>query len=211
MQALDWSLFHVVNSLAGHSRVLDAFFALCAQGLAYLLVLMVATLWVTPAESERSTLRRQQIVIYAVAAALLALGINQLIGLAWFRPRPFASHHVTLLLPRSTDASFPSDHAAGGFALTVTVLLARDRWARRLGWLMLALAALLAFARVFVGTHYPFDVLAGALIGAGCAACMWLLAPHVDTLVSTLLLPSHRLTALILRRLGDRTWRVPAQ
>jgi undecaprenyl-diphosphatase len=211
VQAIDWSLFHFVNSLAGHSRVMDSVLALCAQGLAYLLALMVATLWVTPAEAESRTLRRQWIVIYAVAAALLALGINQFIGLAWFRPRPFASHQVTLLLPRSTDASFPSDHAAGGFALAVAVLLARDRWARRLGWAMLVLAVLLAFSRVYVGTHYPFDVLAGALIGAGCAVCVWLLAPHIDVLLTKLLLPIHRLTAAILSRLGARAWRIPAQ
>ena len=55
-----------------------------------------------------------------------------------------------------------SDHAILGFAVAVMVW----RYNRRVGTALLVLATLLAIARVFVGAHYPSDVLGGALLGA---------------------------------------------
>ncbi|MEH0933406.1 phosphatase PAP2 family protein [Micromonospora sp. CPCC 205558] len=64
--------------------------------------------------------------------------------------------------PPPGDWSFPSNHAtiAGGLAVTTLLL------SRRLGLVALPLAALGAFSRVFVGVHYPHDVIAGVLLGA---------------------------------------------
>ncbi|MEH1164648.1 phosphatase PAP2 family protein [Micromonospora sp. CPCC 205539] len=68
--------------------------------------------------------------------------------------------------PPPGDWSFPSNHATLAGALAVTTLLL----SRRLGLLALPLAALAAFSRVFVGVHYPHDVVAGVLLGALVAA-----------------------------------------
>ncbi len=210
MQTIDWQLFQVINGMAGHMHALDSVMKACAGGLEYVLLLLVATLWITPAESDAASSARQRIVIYAILAALLALGVNQIIGHLWFRPRPFAHHSVTLLVPHANDTSFPSDHAAGGFALASAAWLAADRWARRLGWLLLALAVVLAFARVFIGVHYPFDVIAGALIGAATAWLVWLVHPLIDAALLPLLRPAHRLTAAVLERAGARRWQTAA-
>jgi undecaprenyl-diphosphatase len=101
--------------------------------------------------------------VTAVLSAGLALAVNLLISHFWARPRPFADHPgaVHVLLAHSADASFPSDHAAAGFAVAVVLL----RYHRRLGWAAVAAAVLMCFARVYVGDHYPGDVLAGAAIG----------------------------------------------
>lgn len=210
MQTLDWRLFQLINGLAGHVPAVDGLMTACALGLEYVLLFLVATLWVTPAEDESKTLGRQSLVIYAVLAALLALAINQLIGLAWFRPRPFVAHSVKLLISHSNDTSFPSDHTAGGFALAITTLIAKDRWARRIGWLLLALAALLTFARVYVGAHYPSDVIAGGLIGAGSSIAIRLVEPLADPSLRRLLEPARSITKSILGRLGAGRWRVSA-
>ncbi|MGI8554575.1 MAG: phosphatase PAP2 family protein, partial [Dehalococcoidia bacterium] len=137
MQSIDWRLFQLVNGLAGRVGLLDSLMKGCAQYLEYVLLILVATIWITPGEDYGVSIRRQRLVVYAVLAALLALGINQIIGHLWFRPRPFVAHSVKLLIQPSVDSSFPSDHAAGGFALAIAVLLADDRWARRLGSLLL--------------------------------------------------------------------------
>jgi len=71
---------------------------------------------------------------------------------------PGASH---LLIDRSTDPSFPSDHATFAFAIAVAVW----KYDRKLGAVFGALAILLSAARVYVGTHYPSDVLGGAVLG----------------------------------------------
>jgi undecaprenyl-diphosphatase len=80
---------------------------------------------------------------------------------------PAASH---LFVPASPDASFPSDHATAAFAIAVSIWLR----SRRIGWLVLAIATILAVARVAVGVHYPSDVLGGAILGTAAALFFWL-------------------------------------
>jgi undecaprenyl-diphosphatase len=97
----------------------------------------------------------------AGASALIALGLGQLIGKALPRPRPYLSHTVHQLIPPSLDTSFPSDHAILGFAVAVMIW----KYNKRAGVALLVLATLMAIARVFVGAHYPGDVLGGAMLG----------------------------------------------
>ncbi len=90
---------------------------------------------------------------------------NQAIAHLWERPRPFASHpELTHVLgARTTDPSFPSDHAAAAFAIAFTVLV----FSRRAGALFLVAATLIGLSRIALGMHYPGDVLAGMLVGLG--------------------------------------------
>jgi undecaprenyl-diphosphatase len=109
----------------------------------------------------------------AVAAgfsALLALGVAQVISHLWERPRPYVGHaDAHLFIPASHDPSFPSDHATAAFAIAVALLLRN----RRVGIPALVVAVVLSVARVAVGTHYPGDVAAGAVIGTAAALLLW--------------------------------------
>jgi undecaprenyl-diphosphatase len=88
-----------------------------------------------------------------------------------------------MLVSRSTDYSFPSDHAVMAGAVAAGVLLA----GRRLGVLAVAMAVLMAFARVYVGAHFPLDVIAGLAVGAVvCAATYLVVRPLLRWLVVTL-------------------------
>ena len=71
-----------------------------------------------------------------------------------------------MLLVKGHDWSFPSDHAILAGAVTLTLFYV----SKRLGFISLAFALLMAFARVYVGVHYPQDVLVGLLEGAAIAA-----------------------------------------
>ena len=153
--SLDYSLFRVINNWSGRSAALDSLMVGCAKYLPLIFALALVVLWL----SWRP--RNQWAALLAAASALLALGIGQLIGKAMPRPRPYLSHAVHQLIPPSLDTSFPSDHATLGFAVGVMVW----RYNKRAGAALLVLAAVMAFARVFVGAHYPGDVLGGALIG----------------------------------------------
>ena len=109
---------------------------------------------------------------WAAIATLLALALNQPIGALFGEARPYAAHPGILRLADvTTDFSFPSDHAVMAGAVAAGLLLAH----RRLGAVAVVAALLMAFSRVYIAAHYPWDVLAGLLLGAGVAALGWLL------------------------------------
>ncbi|MDQ3858516.1 MAG: phosphatase PAP2 family protein [Actinomycetota bacterium] len=82
------------------------------------------------------------------------------------RPRPFERlGEAEPLLGGTVGASFPSGHAATSFAGAVALALL----ARRAVPALFLLAALVAFSRVYVGVHYPLDILGGAALGAAVA------------------------------------------
>jgi undecaprenyl-diphosphatase len=108
-------------------------------------------------------------VVAAVPAAACALIVTAIVGHLADRPRPFVAHSgVHTFLAHAADPGFPSDHAAGAFAIAVAVALRSRRW----GAVLLVLAGLLALGRVALGVHYPTDVLAGAGIGAAVAGLL---------------------------------------
>lgn len=104
----------------------------------------------------------------------LVFAIKRAVG----RVRPWEAMHLTPLLDAPTDYSFPSGHAAGAFACAVFFLVSsasvEDGVVRRrmlaASIALIALAAAVATSRVYLGAHYPSDVLAGALLGATIGA-----------------------------------------
>jgi undecaprenyl-diphosphatase len=130
---------------------------------------------------------RRALVVWVAQACLLAYGLNLLIEHVLFEPRPFIGHTVHLLIAHAADASFPSDHAAWSFAVVGMVLfavlpLALTTLRKRAGvthgstfaplrvpglllLASLALACAIGVARIYVGVHYPGDILGGALDG----------------------------------------------
>jgi membrane-associated phospholipid phosphatase len=116
-------------------------------------------------------------VSYGVATALA-----NVLKVAFDRPRPPVDHpeiHPLVALPSS--ASMPSGHATGAFAAAVAVGLVHHR----LRWPLLALAALIALSRVWLGVHYLSDVIVGAGLGAAVAYVAWRIAAIIGTRTSS--------------------------
>lgn len=107
--------------------------------------------------------------LLVAATALLTNMIVTAVKLAVGRDRPPAVIvDPEPLMEVPTTSSFPSGHAATSFACAL--ILARA--APRLTIPLFVLAALIAFSRVYVGVHYPFDVMAGALLGLAVATAL---------------------------------------
>jgi membrane-associated phospholipid phosphatase len=183
---MDYALFKTINGLTGNSFA-DGLFTFLANDLAAVLMVAVALLFLVPWRGQRHERRSGAVV--GTAGAAIGLLINQPIAHAVERLRPYMAHpgHAHLLIARSPDPSFPSDHATGAFALAFGVWL----YDRTLGTVLLVLSAILAFSRVYAGTHYPGDVVAGALIGVALAAVLFL-AP-----------PVRRIAEAVAARIGD--------
>ena len=133
----------------------------------------------------------------ALIAAGLALLTDRLIGTIWYRQRPFLSDPSAHVWGgRSGDPSFPSDHASAAFAIGFAIFL----FSRLAGSLFLAAALVIGAGRVVVGAHYPFDVVAGCLVGLGAALLVARLArPLLAPVVSLLERVTDPLDALLRR------------
>ena len=116
--------------------------------------------------------------LLALVAAGVALVAGAVASHLVDRPRPFVSHpQIHAFLHHAADAGFPSDHATAAFAIGGVLVI-------RLGWVaapVLLAALALSVARVMIGLHYPGDVLAGAVLGVGCAALVCFAAARVRT------------------------------
>ncbi len=83
------------------------------------------------------------------------------------RTRPYEIiPELTVLVSPQSDFSFPSGHAASAFAVAVVLFV---RLPKRYGIPALVLASLISFSRLYIGVHYPSDVLAGILLGTTLA------------------------------------------
>lgn len=110
--------------------------------------------------------------LLAPVSTLLAVAVNQPIIRHVAESRPYVVHPSALVLVSKTaDPSFPSDHAAMAGAVAAGLFLVS--W--RLGLAATVCALTMAFVRVYVGVHYPQDVLAGLGVGAAVALLVWLL------------------------------------
>jgi undecaprenyl-diphosphatase len=107
-------------------------------------------------------------VIAVALADWSSMGLKALVD----RPRPplrYSEPKTLVALPH--DASFPSGHAATSFAAATMLAFAFPRLAP----FLYVLAAAVAFSRVYVGVHYPLDVIGGALLGVLVAVVLRLL------------------------------------
>lgn len=127
--------------------------------------LLLVWLWVRHPDQQRAGL------LAVALSVLVGQGINLVLGALWFEPRPFMVGIGNTLVVHIADNGFPSDHSTLMFALGTGLILTR---AARIAGLFVCMIGLgVAWARVYLGVHFPIDVLTGILVGAaaGWLAC----------------------------------------
>ena len=158
---MDAALFTAINS--AHVPVLDVVMAVASRA-GY-----GASVWFALAVAAMFTPRHRAAAARVCLALALTLFVNdRVVKPAVSRVRPsqvVAMGARVVELPAPVTPSFPSGHAAS--ATAAALALARVWPSARLA--LAALATLIAFSRIYVGVHYPSDVVAGALLGATCA------------------------------------------
>jgi len=156
---MDFYFFQLINNLAGKWRVLDWFGIFCADYLIFVMVFLIIV-WTIFNKNDR---RADEIVILEIIlSGFLGYLVKILINLFYFRSRPFSVHDVNLLIGKLADGSFPSAHAFLSFAMAFMIYF----YSKKLGIVFLVLAAFVSISRIYVGVHYPLDILGGILLGA---------------------------------------------
>jgi undecaprenyl-diphosphatase len=170
---LDTALLLAINH-GWRSGAGDAFFTWITQARHFLAPLVLLWLGFIVRGGRRGRI--------LAAALLVTLILTDTVGGALLKPlvhrvRPcFAVEGVQALLPQARSGSFPSNHAANTFGAATVLFAARRGW-----WALgFVVAAAVAFSRVYVGVHYPSDVLGGAAIGIGFGLLVWRAAAEVE-------------------------------
>ena len=154
----DFYIFQQINQLVGKWAYLDNLGIFFAEYSGYILLILLLSFLFNRSKSKKYKI----MVIEALSSAILArLVITSIIRFIYFRPRPFTNYQVNLLLNHRMEGSFPSGHAAFFFALSFVVYF----FEKKAGILFLIVSLLMGIARVFVGIHYPSDILGGVFIG----------------------------------------------
>ncbi len=200
LQSLDNALFHFINSTLGNPFFDWLMPILSGVGVPWLIAAVIAV----PAVVVFGSVRLKMCALCMVL--VVALGDPLVVGTlkdAVARPRPFVvvpdarlfgkvhAGYVERLAngtlpPGANVHSFPSAHAANCFAMAMLAFL----FYRRSAWFMVPLAAAVSFSRVYNGVHYPSDVCAGAILGAGYAAAFVVLMQIFWDLVGRKLFPN---------------------
>lgn len=168
---MQWNLglFMLLNAPARPSAGMLWAVELAANAPLLLTPALLTALWVWGAPGRRPAL-------LAVAASLfVGQGLNWLLGQAWYEPRPFMAGIGHTWIEHVADNGFPSDHATLAWGLGCGLMLTGIslRW----GVFTCAVAILTGWARVFLGVHFPVDVLVAAPVGLTVGLIARLLLP----------------------------------
>ena len=181
------SAFLAINAGAQAPAFAIAVARVMANWSIYLAMILMIFAWVRRGRAVRFAL------LDATCAALISLTIAQGITAIWYHPRPFEIGLGRQLLDHAAEASFPSDHATLMFSLAIPLLCRTE--SRRWGAALLLLGFAVAWSRIYLGVHFPLDMLGAFGVAAFASFSIWTanagfrrwLYPHLITIYETLL------------------------
>ncbi len=164
LKNIDLKLFSIINGFAGKNQIFDNIGIFLAKYIIYIFPVILIILYKNKKYRKPS--------MYSLYSAIIGIVINWITSLIYFRQRPFVVKIGTQLISHSSDASFPSDHTT--FMLSIAFTLICFKETRKIG-LMLSLTGLISgLSRVYVGIHYPLDIL-GSILVAGISSLITLI------------------------------------
>jgi len=169
----DFPIVHFLNSFVHRSWAADALFVEMSGNTLLRAGALMAVYWWAWFNPGKETGEKREILTLTLFNSVLAVLVARALAAGLpFRERPLRNPllHLQLAYTLKPDtllhwSSFPSDNAVLCFCVAAGLWMV----SRRLGALAIGYAALISFDRVFLGIHYPTDVLGGALLGLGIA------------------------------------------
>ena len=158
LERVNHFIFNEINGFAGYNLVIDMLAKIIAEYLPLLFILPLVLHWF----SRRDGGSRIDL-LFTGYCAFLAMLINFLITLFYFHPRPFMLHMGKTLIEHGPETSFPSDHATFMFSIAFAFIAFKGQW--KTGVILSFLALFGGIARVFVGVHFPLDIIGSLGVG----------------------------------------------
>ncbi len=175
LDAIDTTIFLFLNNTVRHPLVDPVMVAITSQDRWYAVLFggwLAMIIW----GGRRGRLAAVMVVLAVALSDQLSSGLlKQVVG----RVRPcnaLPDDAFRLLVGRSKAPSFPSSHAANSFSMATVLAW---RYPRFTG-LLLGIALVIAYSRIYVGVHYPFDAVVGALLGVVCGRVAILIVHSTD-------------------------------
>ena len=168
---MDLQVLNLIHNFSGKYKLLDIFGVFLAQYLPYLLIIAFIVLLFL----EKNWRRRLYHFFLVSLSVLLARGLAvEVIRFFYQKQRPYIALAFKPLIDLDFSYAFPSGHAAVFFALAMAVWFFSRRWS----YYFFAGAVFISLARVYVGVHWPLDVLGGAAVGILSAFIIWKILPR---------------------------------
>ena len=162
--------FEIINGLAYKSVLMDKMMIGISNYLPYVFMATLVCMYLYGFHKESKALRRTAIDI--VTMTVIDMLLSFVIGYLYPEARPFVGHNVNQLIQHAPNSSFPSNHALGTMAIALGLIAPY----RTCGIVFVCLAMLVGISRVYVGVHYPIDILGGfalALLINACYRNLW--------------------------------------
>ena len=155
LSELNLSLFSWINASPEASNTSIHFAIFIANDLLYCIILLFAWFWL------RGNYDTKKQILKAFIFTSIAILISQCISHVYYHPRPFVMEVGRTLIYHAPNGSFPSDHMLIFSSIAFSYLFSAQR---KLGISLLVMAWLVAWSRVYLGVHFPLDMLGAFLL-----------------------------------------------
>jgi undecaprenyl-diphosphatase len=170
MNVFDSEIICYINTFSQHSWIFDNLIVLLSQNKLMEGGVLATIIWLAWFKNDECQSHNREHIILTLLTCIVAIALARLLALSLpFRVRPLSCEGIQFLLPYGMSpttlinwSSFPSDNAVLFYALSTGILFA----SRTIGTFALVYTTLfICFPRIYLGVHYPTDIIAGAIIG----------------------------------------------
>ncbi|WP_417643485.1 undecaprenyl-diphosphate phosphatase [Enterobacter kobei] len=170
LEDLNYTLFAWMNATPDSPPWLIQAAILIARDLINIVPLLAVVLWLWGPRDQLCAQR--QLVIKMGMAIVVSLTVSWVMGHVFPHDRPFVDGVGYNFLHHAPDDSYPSDHGTVAFTFALAFLFWHRLWS---GTVLMGVALLIAWSRVYLGVHWPLDMLGGLLVGiSGCLSAQML-------------------------------------